>query len=108
MSTRARKRRPGAAPLPPSSNASQAVGGYQPLARPVWHWRTFPVFMAFAVGGFLGLYMGLLAYATGGDSVYTMAAFVFWALLLGFGLSRFVSTWMVSRGWSRARSVRRK
>lgn len=75
---------------------------------PVWRWRTFPVFMAFAVGGFLGLYMGILAGATGGDSTFTLAVFVFWALLLGFGLSRLVSTWMISHGWSRTRTARKK
>ncbi len=107
MSTRTRKKRVG-----PASHAAvtgtQAVGGYQQVPMPVWRWRTFPVYMAFAVGGFLGLYMGLLAGATGGDSVFTMVAFVFWALLLGFGLSRLVSRWMLSRGWSRARAANRK
>ena len=106
MSTRTRKKR--GAPSPQAVPGSQAVGGHQPTPMPNWHWRTFPVFMAFAVGGFLGLYMGLLAGATGGDSVFTMVAFVFWALLLGFGLSRFVSRWMLSRGWSRARTAKRK
>lgn len=107
MSTRTRKKR-GGPPAQPAATGSQAVGGYQPTPMPVWRWRTFPVYMAFSVGGFFGLYMGLLAGATGGDSVFTMVAFVFWALLLGFGLSRLVSRWMLSRGWSRARTPRRK
>lgn len=107
MSTRTRRKRSGGnAASPPQ--AAQAVGGYQPTPMPAWRWRTFPVYMAFAVGGFLGLYMGLLAGATGGDSVFTMVVFVFWALLLGFGLSRLVSRWMISRGWSRARTAKRK
>lgn len=105
MSTRTRKKRGSATSTAP---AAQAVGGYQPTPMPAWRWRTFPVYMAFAVGGFLGLYMGLLAGATGGDSVFTMVVFVFWALLLGFGLSRLVSRWMISRGWSRARTANRK
>jgi len=107
MSNRTR-RKPRAGGATAVSPATQAVGGHQPAPMPVWRWRTFPVFMAFAVGGFAGLYMGLLAGATGGDSVFTMVAFIFWALLLGFGLSRLVSTWMISRGWSRARTAKRK
>ena len=107
MSTRTRKRRP-ASTSTQAAPAAQPAPAPQPVPMPVWHWRTFPVYMAFSVGGFLGLYMGILAGATGGDSSFTMVVFVFWALLLGFGLSRLVSAWMISHGWSRPRPKRKK
>jgi len=68
---------------------------------PAWNWRTFPVFMAFALGGFIGLYMGIIVGASTNDLLVT-GVFLFWALLLGFGLSRITSRWMLSRGWHRA------
>ena len=78
---------------------------------PVWRWRTFPVYMAFSVGGFVGTWAGVFAmdnYNETNDSTYLTIVYVFWALLLGFGLSRLVSRWMISRGWSRARTANRK
>lgn len=110
MSTRTRKKRVG-----PASHAAvtgtQAVGGYQQVPMPVWRWRTVPVYMAFAVGGFVGTWGGVFAmdnYNETSDSTYLTIVYVFWALLLGFGLSRLVSRWMLSRGWSRARAANRK
>lgn len=73
---------------------------------PTWRWRTFPVFFMFAVGGFLGVYMGLLAYASENNTVI-LVVFLFWALLLGFGMSRFTSRWMMSRGWHRTQRKRK-
>ena len=67
---------------------------------PKWNWRTFPVYFAFSVGGFIGLYMGLIAGATN-NAALTAVVFGLWAVLLGFGLSRFTSMWLLSRGWSR-------
>jgi hypothetical protein len=82
------------------SSPVQAPGGMQPVSRPAWEWRTFPVYFAFAAGGFIGLYMGLIA-GLAGDTPFTYVAFTFWAILLGFGFSRITSRWMMNRGWGR-------
>lgn len=74
---------------------------------PKWQWRTFPVYFAFAIGGFLGLYMGIIAGATNNGAV-TAVFFGLWAVLLGFGLSRLTSTWLLSRGWRRQIGKRNK
>jgi hypothetical protein len=58
--------------------------------------------MAFSVGGFIGLYMGLIAGATANGTVQ-FVFFVVWALLLGFGFSRLMSRWMLSHDWGRRR-----
>ena len=108
MSTRTRRKRtPSSATPSIQQSTTPAVTGMQPLPMPVWRWRTFPVYFAFSVGGFLGLYMGLIAGATSNSTV-TMVAFVFWAILLGFGFSRFTSRWMMSKGWARQRAARKK
>ena len=78
---------------------------------PEWHWRTFPVYFAFAVGGFLGLYMGTIAAGvehSNGNSTVLMVCFGIWAILVGFGFSRLTSRFMMSRGWARPRSARKK
>jgi hypothetical protein len=64
---------------------------------PRWQWRTFPVYFAFSLGGFLGLYMGLIASAT--SETVQLVFFMVWAILLGFGFSRITSRWMISRNW---------
>lgn len=74
---------------------------------PDWHWRTFPVYFAFSVGGFFGLYMGIIAEAWQNSTVLTIC-FGFWAILVGFGFSRLTSRWMMSKGWARPRSARKK
>ena len=74
---------------------------------PAWHWRTFPVYFAFSVGGFLGLYMGLIAGATANSTVQ-LVFFVVWALLLGFGFSRLTSRWMLSHSWGRRRFAQQR
>ena len=33
---------------------------YVPVAMPAWKWKTFPVYFAFSMGGFIGLYVGVL------------------------------------------------
>jgi hypothetical protein len=99
----ARKRRPrgGGSPGTPSGVPSAApIQAQHVAAMPKWNWRTFPVYFAFAVGGFIGLYMGLIAGATENGAL-TAVVFGIWAVLLGFGLSRFTSMWLLSRGWTR-------
>lgn len=75
---------------------------------PKWHWRTFPVYFAFAVGGFIGLYTALLAEATSNSNVW-LVVFGFWAVLLGFGFSRITSRWLIGHNWGpAARRARKK
>jgi hypothetical protein len=90
----------------------QGTGGAQaatapvpkPLPLPEWKWRTFPVFFAFALGGFLGLYMGL--WASLSDTGFLIASVV-WAVLLGAGFSRLSTRWILSRRWNRAQQRRK-
>jgi hypothetical protein len=65
------------------------------------------VYFMFSVGGFVGLYMGLVAGATGNANL-SMVFFATWAVLLGFGISRLTSQWMVSRGWNRRAAARKR
>jgi hypothetical protein len=69
---------------------------------PAWRWRTFPVFFAFAAGGFAGLYMGI--FSAESSSVFVFAS-AFWAVLLGLGFSRFTTRWIMSRQWARRRAA---
>jgi hypothetical protein len=69
---------------------------------PKWDWRTFPVYFAFSLGGFIGLYMGLIAGSTANNTV-SLVVFTVWAILLGFGFSRITSRWMMSHNWGRRR-----
>lgn len=73
---------------------------------PNWEWRTFPVYFAFSLGGFIGLYMGLVAGATSNNTV-SLIVFTVWAILLGFGFSRITSRWMMSHNWGRRRTRKR-
>lgn len=67
-----------------------------------WRWRTFPVFFAFALGGFLGLYLGILTESTS-NRWFTLVVFSTFAMLLGWGLSRILVRWMMKRKLSNAR-----
>ena len=73
---------------------------------PEYHWRTFPVYFAFAVGGFIGLYVGIIVQATGNSMAATIA-FVAFALMLGFGLSRLMVRFMVTHQWVKPRPRKR-
>ena len=90
---------------------SRARGGTESGTAPVrpplpeWRWRTFPVFMAFSFGGFLGMYLGYFA-AEIQNTWYTTAIFVFFATMLGFGLSRLGTRWLMQRGKIRPRPRR--
>lgn len=63
---------------------------------PEWRWLTFPVYVAFSLGGFIGLYLGLLVQGTD-NTVFTYTTFIVFATLLGFGLSRITTRWLVNR-----------
>lgn len=99
-SRRRRRSHPGAASTTPGVPSVTP----KPIPLPEWKWRTFPVFFAFALGGFLGLYMGL--WASLNDAVF-LAASVIWAVLLGAGFSRLSTRWILSRRWNRAQQRRR-
>lgn len=60
-------------------------------ALPEWKWRTFPVYFAFALGGFIGAYCGYLTgfvHADSGNSLPSTIMFGIAAVLLGFGVAR--------------------
>ncbi len=83
--------------MPPRVNAALAP----------WHWRTFPVYFAFSLGGFIGLYMGIISQAVN-NSILSLVVFILFASLLGFGLSRITTRMMVTRNWVRPRPATRK
>ena len=69
---------------------------------PAWKWRTFPVYFGFSMGGFIGLYLGVIV-AGVDNSKFTTVVFVAFALLLGFGLSRVSTRFLISRQWVKPR-----
>ena len=81
--------------------------GYVPVAMPAWTWKTFPVYFAFAVGGFIGLYTGVLVEWKNNPAL-TYAVFVAFALLLGFGLSRLTTRFLISRNFVKPRPARKR
>ncbi len=101
MSTRKRR---GRQPGPPSAGVTGGAGR-QPAAAgagkgtmPPWKWRTFPVFFAFALGGFVGLYMGIFSAESPGFFVFASA---FWAVILGLGFSRITTRWIANKSLAR-------
>jgi hypothetical protein len=95
----------------PAGEAAPVAAGSSPTGRsipmPDWKWKTFPVYFAFAIGGFIGMYTGVVAGAAESNNYFTIIA-IFWAVLLGFGFSRFTTRWIVSRQWARRRSRNRQ
>jgi hypothetical protein len=83
--------------------------GYVPVPLPAWRWRTFPVYFAFALGLFLGVYAGAIAGIVNenGNNVPMLAVFLIAAVLLGLGLSRLSTRWMMSRNWIKPRPRKR-
>ncbi|MBN9494593.1 hypothetical protein J0H33_14795 [bacterium] len=58
---------------------------------PHWNWRTFPVYFALSLGGFVGGYAGYLTgyvHGNSGDALPSTIMFGVLALLLGFGVAR--------------------
>ncbi|MBA4180958.1 MAG: hypothetical protein C0506_10255 [Anaerolinea sp.] len=74
---------------------------------PEWKWRTFPVYFGFALGGFVGLYFGVIV-AGVDNSAFTTVVFIGFALLLGFGLSRISTRFLISRQWVKPRPRRKR
>jgi hypothetical protein len=100
MTAKTRRRRtPSHAPAQPAQQGHAPA--HQAPAQSNWHWRTFPVYFAFALGGFLGLEMGIVVAAPDMPGPAQAVVLGFWAILLGFGISRITHKWMTSRGWNR-------
>jgi len=60
-------------------------------ALPNWKWRTFPVYFALALGGFIGAYAGYLTgyvHGNSGNALPSTIMFGVVAVFLGFGVAR--------------------
>ena len=79
-------------------------GPIQPF--PSWHWRTFPVYFTFALGLFIGVFVGVPSGIANehGNGVPALVMFLIAAILLGAGLSRFTTRWLLGRNWVRPRA----
>jgi len=93
-----RNRQPGAQAAAASAAVpgGTSAGGKGAIAP--WKWRTFPVFFAFALGGFVGLYMGIFSAESPGFFVFASA---FWAVILGLGFSRITTRWIANKSLAR-------
>jgi hypothetical protein len=110
MSPTARRRTRKPRSSTPSTESSHAQGLAASRVAAVvapWKWRTFPVYFAFSLGGFIGLYMGIVSEAIQNPAV-SIVVFSLWAILLGFGLSRFTTRFLISRNWVKPRPARSK
>ncbi len=105
MATKRRERRARQGGGAPVTEPAPQVAVTLPM--PVWQWKTFPVFFAFAVGAFVGVYAGFIAGAVG-DETASLVMFIAVAVLLGFALSRFTTRWMMAHNWVRPRKRRAK
>jgi hypothetical protein len=89
---------------------SLASGQPAPASTPSlgWKWRTFPVYFAFALGSFLGVYAGILSAWLNdeGESWLATSIFIAVAIMMGLGLSRLTTRWLVTRRWIRTRQQR--
>lgn len=74
-----------------------------------WRWRTFPVYFAFSLGAFLGLYLGVIAQVATdqGNNLVSSGIFIAIALMLGLGFSRLSTRWLTSRRWIKQREAKR-
>jgi hypothetical protein len=78
-----------------------------PAPLPEWRWRTFPVYFAFALGAFIAAYVGVLAGIAeerSGNQTPVLVLFVSVALLMGFGMSRITTRWLLTRRFARNRN----
>jgi|TARA_B110000263_G_scaffold248215_1_gene262592 hypothetical protein len=69
---------------------------------PTWNWRTFPVIMAFGLGGFLGMILGAES-----GIIATIALFIFVGIL-GFSLSRLAIRFLMLKGLIKPQPQRNK
>lgn len=103
---RGRRQRTAGAGTPPATPQPLAPG-YQPPPLPSWKWKTLPVYLALTGGIFLG-FNGGLAVGASGNSTLALGTSLGVAVLLGFGLSRVTTKWMVSRNWVSKTAKRKK
>lgn len=100
MTAKSRRKRDTNAPRPeltrPAHTPPRHAASAQPRALAEWKWSTFPVFFAFSLGGFLGLYLGILTESTS-NGWFRIIVFSGFAMLLGWGLSRILVRWLVHR-----------
>ncbi|MEO9256625.1 MAG: hypothetical protein ABI305_13880 [Tepidiformaceae bacterium] len=80
---------------------------FEPEPLPKWQWFTIPVFFAFAIGGFIGLELGVVAGSTNNGRL-TMAVAVIFALILGLSFSRIFTRLAVSKQWIKPRGQQRR
>jgi len=76
---------------------------------PAWKWRTFPVYFAFSLALFIGVYVGLIAATAsdaGNSSIGLLVAGIP-AVMLGLGFSRLMLRFMMARGIIKPRAKRR-
>ena len=80
------------------------------LPLPAWKWRTFPVFMALAIGLFAGVWIGVPAgiASENGNGIGVTILYLGTAVLLGAALSRFTVRWMQSRSWVKPRPAKKR
>ena len=80
-------------------------GGHSAVAiqQSEWEWRTFPVFFAFAMGGFLSLIAGIV-----GGPLGLTVVFALFGGMVGFGVSRIGSRELVKRGIIKPRPRQRR
>ena len=92
----------------PEAKAPAPPPGVVPL--PAWRWRTFPVFMALAVGLFAGVWIGVPAgiASENGNGIAVTILYLGTAVLLGAALSRFTVRWMQSRSWVKPRPAKKR
>jgi hypothetical protein len=104
VSTRRRKR--SHQPAQAATATAPAREAQAPPALPEYNWRTFPVYFAFWLGAFIGLYAGILAQASDNTLVATVI-FIVIAFFLGLGVSRLGVVWMMRHQWVKPRPRRR-
>lgn len=90
------------------TRAATTLPGVVPL--PSWKWRTFPVFMALAIGLFAGVWIGVPAgiASENGNGIGVTILYLGTAVLLGAALSRLTVRWMQSRSWVKPRPARKR
>lgn len=91
------------------ASAPAVVTGVVPM--PEWKWRTFPVFFALSLGLLIGTVAGALSgYVAGdsGDQTWLNVTYIIAAIMMGLGLSRFMTRFMMSRQWIKPRPAAKK
>lgn len=99
---RERRRKPHNAPRPELARApkeERSLTGLPVQALPEWRWKTTPVFLALGIGLFIGTMVGVPSgvASANGNGVASLVLFAVSALVLGAGVSRVTTRWILSR-----------